>query len=78
MGTTTHGYPTERQRQMALERSLGVKAAATAYAEHEDGATELGSPSLSIYLSYPILLYHTLWYSMVFYLPVCVSIYLSI
>ena len=32
--------------QMALERSLGVKAAGTAYAEHEDGATELGSPRI--------------------------------
>ena len=31
---------------MALERSLGVKAAGTAYAEHEDGATELGSPRI--------------------------------
>ena len=48
-----HGYL--RQRQMALERSLGVKA--TAYAEHEDGATELGSPR--IYATRP---YGALWY----------------
>lgn len=35
-----------RRKKMALERSLGVKAAA-AYAEHEDGATERAVQSLS-------------------------------
>lgn len=36
-----------RRKKMALERSLGVKASGTAYAEHEDGATERAVQSLS-------------------------------
>ena len=63
---------------MALERSLGVKAAA-AYAEHEDGATELGSPRIYLRyhsLWYPVLSYPVLFVCLATYLPIYLSTYL--